>query len=134
MVGVVIVSHENLAKDLVSVTKNIVGHLNNIEAVATDPDKDPELIKQSIADAIEKVNEGDGVLILTDAFGGTPANVSLSFLKEDEVEVLAGVNLPMLLKLATHRKEEKLKDLAKFIQNYGQKNIILASEILKPER
>ncbi len=133
MVGIVIVTHGDLAEELLRVTELIVGKLPNFVAVSIDPTQDPEVSRKEILARIKKVNQGEGVLLLTDMFGGTPSNLCLSFLDEGKIEVLTGVNLPILIKLATYRGKETLTELAKYIQNYGQKNICLASNILKPK-
>ena len=86
--------------------------------------------RRAIADALGKVDQGEGVLVLTDMFGGTPSNIALSFLDERRVEVVTGMNLPMLIKLATLVEEKPLEELAVFIKGYGQRNISVASEIL----
>ena len=91
-------------------------------------------MRAAIADALEGRGQGHGVLVLTDMFGGTPSNIALSFLDEHRVEVVTGVNLPMLIKLATLREEKPLEELAAFIKSYGQRNISVASEILPDER
>jgi mannose PTS system EIIA component len=130
MVGVVIVGHGSFAQELINTSKFIVGKVESIEAVNLKYESTVEEIRSQISSAIKKVDTGGGVLILTDMFGGTPSNISLSFLKEGEIEVLSGVNLPMLLKLSTSRDEMKLEELATYIKSYGQKNISLASEIL----
>lgn len=132
MVGVVIVTHCNLGKELINAAQTVVGEeLKRFQSVSIDPREDSEEIRNKIIDAIRKVDEGDGVLILTDMYGGTPSNISLSFLQEKKIEVITGVNLPMLLKLATYQDEKDIEELAIFITNYGQKNINLASEVLK---
>jgi len=89
-----------------------------------------EDVKKEIGNAIKKLDKGNGVLILTDLFGGTPSNISLSFMKEGKVEVVTGVNLPMMLKLSEAKKEISLNEFACMIKEYGKKNISLASEIL----
>jgi PTS system mannose-specific IIA component len=132
MVGVVIVTHCNLGKELISATEMVVGEeLKRFQSVSIDPKEDSEEIRRKIIEAIRKVDQGNGVLILTDMYGGTPSNISLSFLQEKKIEVITGVNLPMLLKLATYKDEKDIEELAVFITNYGQKNINLASEVLK---
>jgi PTS system mannose-specific IIA component len=131
MVGIVIVTHLKLGEELLGVAELIVGKLKQFQAVSIDPTEGVEEIKEKISTAIRSVDRGKGVLILTDMFGGTPSNISLSFLEEWKIEVITGVNLPMLLKLSTYEGEMDLADLAKFIKTYGQKNINLASEILK---
>jgi PTS system mannose-specific IIA component len=108
-----------------------VGKLKQFQAVSINPKEGVEEISERISEAIRKVDKGKGILILTDMFGGTPSNICLSFLEEWKIEVITGVNLPMLLKLATSEEERDLAELADFIRTYGQKNINLASEILK---
>lgn len=132
MVGVVVVTHCNLGKELIAATEMVVGEeLRRFQSVSIDQKEDSEKIRKKIIDAIRKVDEGNGVLILTDMYGGTPSNISLSFLQENKIEVITGVNLPMLLKLATIQNEKNIEELAIFITNYGQKNINLASEVLR---
>ncbi len=134
MVGIIIVTHGQLARELILITEFIVGKVVGIEAVTTDPKMSADEIKEEISRAIKKVDKGKGVLILTDMFGGTPSNISLPFLEEKKVEILTGVNLPILLKLSTYQGSKSLSELAEFIKSYGQKNISLASEILKGKK
>jgi PTS system mannose-specific IIA component len=132
MVGVIVVTHCHLAEELISAAKLVVGeNLKQFQAVSVDPKEGSEEIREKIVSAIRKVDEGQGVLILTDMYGGTPSNISLSFLEEKKIEVITGVNLPMLLKLATYANDMNLEELASFITDYGQKNINLASDVLK---
>ena len=132
MIGVVIVTHCRLAEELIAAAKLVVGEeLKQFQPVSMGPSEGTEEIREKIIGAIRKVDEGQGVLILTDMYGGTPSNISLSFLEEKKIEVITGVNLPMLLKLATHPNEMDLEKLAVFITEYGQRNINLASEVLK---
>jgi mannose PTS system EIIA component len=132
MVGVVVVTHCHLGKELIAAAELVVGEdLKHFQSVSIDPIEGSEEIREKIIVAIRKVDEGKGVLILTDMYGGTPSNISLSFLEETKIEVLTGVNLPMLLKLATYQNEKGLEELAVFITDYGQRNINLASEVLK---
>ena len=130
MIGVLITTHGNLGNELIKAAQLIKGPLNDISHVSVDQTKDVEEIKKEIGNAIKKLDKGSGVLILTDLFGGTPSNISLSFMKEGKVEVLTGVNLPMLLKLSELKEDMSLREFACFIKEYGQKNISLASEIL----
>ncbi len=130
MIGVVVVTHCRLAQEFVDTAKLIVGELPQVEAVCLDPTAGTEAARADIERAIERVDDGSGVLILTDMFGGTPSNLCLSFLGNDKREVLTGVNLPMLLKLGVGRQGMSLEETARFIKEYGQKNISLASEIL----
>lgn len=130
MVGVLVITHGDLGQELIKAAELIKGKYDGVLPVSVDSKKGVEDIKKEITNAIKKVDKGEGVLILTDLFGGTPSNIALSFLKEGKVEVVTGVNLPMLLKLDI-RKEKNLTDLSYFIKDYGRKNISLASEILK---
>lgn len=134
MIGVIIVTHGNIAIEMLNSTKFIMGKAENMVAVGVDPKETVEELRRKIHDAIKSVDQGDGVLILTDMFGGTPSNVGLSFLEEGRVEVITGLNLPILLKLCTNREGWKLTELASFVKSYGQKNISIASEILKQRR
>jgi mannose PTS system EIIA component len=132
MVGVVVVTHCHLAEELISAAQLVVGEdLKKFRAVSIDPKEGSDEIRGKIVAAIRKAEEGQGVLILTDMYGGTPSNISLSFLERNRIEVITGVNLPMLLKLATYQNDLDLESLAVFITDYGQRNINLASEVLK---
>jgi mannose PTS system EIIA component len=132
MIGVVIVTHCHLAEELICAAQLVVGEeLKQFQAVSVEPKDGSEAIREKILTTIRKVDSGRGVLILTDMYGGTPSNISLSFLEDKKIEVITGVNLPMLLKLATYRENFDLAQLAAFITDYGQKNINLASEVLK---
>ncbi len=134
MIGVIIVTHGNIATEMLNSTKFIMGKVENMLAVSVDPKESVEELRKKINEAIKSVDHGEGVLILTDMFGGTPSNVGLSFLEEGKVEVITGVNLPILLKLCTNREGWNLTELASFVKSYGQKNISIASEILKQKR
>jgi mannose PTS system EIIA component len=130
MVGVLITTHGNLGSELIKAAELIRGHLKGIIPISVDQTNGVEDLKKEISAAIRKLDQGQGVLILTDLFGGTPSNISLSFMKEGKVEVITGVNLPMLLKLPDIREGMSLKEFAQNIKDYGIKNISLASEIL----
>jgi mannose PTS system EIIA component len=134
MVGLVVVAHFNLAKEMVAATDLILGKQSQFESVDIFPDEEVEKIKKRLTDAVRATEDGDGVLIMTDMFGGTPSNISLSLLEEGKVEVVTGVNLPMLIKLITYREGKKLDELAHFITQYGQSNICLATDILKTRK
>jgi PTS system mannose-specific IIA component len=134
MIGLVVVAHFNLAREMVAATELIVGEQEQFIAVGIFPNDPVEETKEKIVAALKGSDTGDGVIILTDMFGGTPSNISLSFLEEGRVEVVAGVNLPMLIKLVTYREERTLDDLAAFITQYGQKNIYLATDVLKARK
>jgi PTS system mannose-specific IIA component len=130
MIGVVIVTHSALADEFLMATQQLVGAVEGIEPISIDPSDPLEEVEARIKKGIKKVDMGKGVLILTDMFGGTPSNISLSFQQKGKVEIVTGINLPMLIKLSTLREEKTLDELASFIKSYGQKNIHLASEIL----
>jgi mannose PTS system EIIA component len=132
MIGVVVVTHCHLAEELICAAQLVVGEdLKQFQAVSVEPKDGTDKIREKIVSAIRRVDKGQGILILTDMYGGTPSNISLSFLEEKKIEVITGVNLPMLLKLATYQNNPDLGSLAAFITDYGQKNINLASEVLK---
>jgi len=130
VVGVVIVTHYRLGEEFLQALRLIVPDAPRFHAVSIDPKQSIEEMRRAIAAALALADEGAGVLVLTDMFGGTPSNISLSFLKDHPVEVVTGVNLPMLIKLATLTEPKGLEELATFIKNYGQRNISVASEIL----
>jgi PTS system mannose-specific IIA component len=130
MIGVLITTHGGLGSELIKAAELIRGSLKGIIPISVDQTKGVEDLKKEISTAIKKLDQGQGVLILTDLFGGTPSNISLSFMKEGKVEVITGVNLPMLLKLPDIREGTSLKEFAQIIKDYGIKNISLASEIL----
>jgi PTS system mannose-specific IIA component len=131
MIGVLIVCHCGLAQEFLKTLELIIGPVERFHAISIDPQRDVESIRSEISSALKKVDTGEGALVLTDMFGGTPSNISLSFLDEKKVEVISGVNLPMLIKLASFREGKNLEELASFIKAYGQKNISIASEILR---
>jgi PTS system mannose-specific IIA component len=129
MVGIVIVSHLNLASELLKTAELIVGKIPASKALSLDPKKDVEILRKEIQSAVKEVNSGKGVIILTDMFGGTPSNLALTFLSP-QVEVVSGVNLPMLIKVATQRNEQTLNELAIKAKEYGRNNINVATEFL----
>ena len=130
MVGIVVVTHGRLAEEFVKVAEDIVGQAKGILAVCIDRGISVEEARKGIEKAIKGVDEGDGVLLFTDMFGGTPSNLGLSFLDEGKTEVICGINLPMVIKASMSREGKGLKELALFIKEYGEKSISLASEIL----
>jgi PTS system mannose-specific IIA component len=134
MIGGVIVTHGQLANELVAAAEMIIGEITHITAVSIGWHDDVDTAREEIEGAIERVNSGDGVLLMTDMFGGTPTNIAASFLGELPVEVVTGVNLPMVIKFATQDKEATLDDLAARIRDEGQKQIYLASDILSPKK
>jgi len=127
MIGVLIITHGNLGNELIKVTKLIRGDMEGALAISVDETKGVENLKNDIIAAIKKLDSGEGVLILTDLFGGTPSNISLSFLEKEKVEVVTGVNLPMMLKVSERKDERGLSEFADFIRNYGKNNIYLAN-------
>lgn len=129
IIGIVAASHCMLAREMITAAEMIVGPLRNCTAVCFKPDQGPEELIKLMEDAIKQVDQGKGVLILTDLFGGTPANISLSF-RGPKVEIICGMNLPMLIKLAGCRNEQNLSETASIVKEYGQRHISLASEVL----
>lgn len=124
------ITHGNLARELINVAQFIKGDIAGVTPISVDATKSVESIKKEMTAAIKKADNGKGVMILTDLFGGTPSNISLSFLKKNKVEVVTGVNLPMLLKMCELRETYSLEESADKIKEYGKKNIYLASEVL----
>jgi mannose PTS system EIIA component len=131
MVGVVLVTHPNLGEEFIRSAELICGKLPFLTNVSIDTQKGVEVLREEIARAIKSVDSGRGVLILTDMFGGTPSNMSLAFLSENRVEVVTGLNLPMLIKISNCREGRSLQELAKMVKEAGQRNINLASEVLQ---
>jgi mannose PTS system EIIA component len=131
MIGVVIVTHRELAEALISVCDLIMGRQEGMLAVSLDPSESPEASMEQIRAGLAQVNNGNGVIILTDMLGGTPSNLSLSFLQEGKVEVVTGVNLPMLMKLAHLRETKDLREVASALRQSGQQGITVASEVLQ---
>lgn len=134
MIGAVIVTHGALAKELLEATARIVGPTEAMRAVAIDWDADVSDARRQIEKAIEEVSGGGRVLIFTDMFGGTPTNVSLPFLEDNKVEIITGVNLPMLVKLTSVQKStDELIEIARKVRDRGQKSVYVASEILSAQ-
>jgi PTS system mannose-specific IIA component len=128
--GVLIVSHYGLGEEFLQALNLIVPEGGPFAAVRIEPRQSVDEMRSAIAAGLEKVDQGHGVLVLTDMFGGTPSNISLSFLGDRRVEVVTGVNLPMLIKLATMGEDKPLDELASFIAEYGRRNISVASTLL----
>lgn len=133
-IGGIIVSHGQLANELLAAAEAVAGDLTNITAVSIGWHDDVEMARDEISRAIKKVSEGAGVLVLTDMFGGTPTNISAMFLKEGEIEIVTGVNLPMVIKLATLTEPIDLKDLAAEVEEEGKAAITRAGELLLPQK
>jgi mannose PTS system EIIA component len=130
MIGLVIVTHGRLADEFISAVQHVVGKQEQIASVCIGPDDRLDARRKDIADAIAKVDTGKGVVVLTDMFGGTPSNLSISLLQDDKVEVVAGLNLPMLVKLCRVRTDCSLHKAALAAQDAGRKYIHVASEVL----
>jgi len=132
MIGIVIVTHCQLGEALIGAAEFIIGSRPaSLESVSIDLNENAEKLRNKISQGIKNVKGQEGVLILTDMFGGTPSNLSYSFLEEGQVEVLSGVNLPILIQAASMREKLKLDELAANIESFGKKSISLASGILK---
>ena len=127
MIGVVVVSHGQLAKEFVSAAEHVLGPQAQMQAVAIGPDDDMEVRRRDILEAVKAVDSNEGVIILTDMFGGTPSNLAISIINETKVEVIAGVNLPMLIKLAVERGRTSLPQAAALAQEAGRHYIRVAS-------
>jgi PTS system mannose-specific IIA component len=130
MIGLVLVTHGRLAAEFRAALEHIMGPQRQIEAVAIDPADDIERRRQDIIDAVGRVDSGNGVAILTDMFGGTPSNLAISVMNAPNIEVIAGVNLPMLVKLAKVREDTTLAEAAAMAQEAGRKYINIASQVL----
>ena len=130
MIGIVVVAHSNIGCEMVAATRRIISDTAHIIGVAVESNDPPQSIRKQVIDAIEAVDTSDGLLILTDMFGGTPSNICLSFLNRERTEVISGLNLPMLIKLANLREQVNFDDIVPFIQQYGQRNIVIASHVL----
>ena len=130
MIGLVLVTHGRLATEFLVAMEHVVGPQDAIETVCIGPDDDMELRRADIATAVSRVNDGAGVILLTDLFGGTPSNLAISLLEPGHVEVIAGVNLPMLIRLESARKRMDVTQAVAAAREAGQKYISVASELL----
>jgi len=133
MIGIVVVTHGQLARELVAAAEMIIGDIPNVTAVSIGWHESPDAAQKEIEDAVERVETGKGVVILTDMFGGTPSNLSLTLLEKGRVEVVTGVNLPMMIRLASLREEEEGEDLhavAAEAARDGKEHVYLASDLL----
>ena len=132
MIGIVVVTHGNLAIELVSAVNFVLSQEPEVKIVGVtlNPKEKFDSFTKTIKEAIKKVDNGDGILLVTDMFGGTPSNISLTFLEDKKIEVISGVNLPMLLKLATIKKNTTLNNAVKIAEKAGKENIIVASKLL----
>jgi mannose PTS system EIIA component len=130
MIGLVLVTHGLLAKEFVVAMEHVVGPQEAIRPICIGPEDDMDLRRKDIAKAIGEVDRGLGVIVLTDLFGGTPSNLAISLMKPGEIEVIAGVNLPMLIRLEGARRTMKVKDAVAAAREAGRKYISVASEVL----
>ncbi len=130
MIGLVLVTHGRLAEEFIAATEHVVGPQPNARAISIGPDDDMEQRRRDILAAVEEVDGGEGVIVLTDMFGGTPSNLAISIMDKARVEVIAGVNLPMLIKLASVRATEPLPEAVASAQEAGRKYINVASTLL----
>src|SRR5574344_935750 len=130
MIGLVLVTHGNLATEFVSAMQHVVGKQEQIQTVCIGPEDDMEIRRSEILKKVTEVNTGGGVDLLTDMFGGTPSNLAISMMDRANVEIIAGINLPMLIKIASLRKEKNLKETVEGAQEAGKKYINIASQLL----
>ncbi len=130
MIGLVLVTHGRLAVELVSALEHVVGSQENLATVCIGPDDNMEQRRAEIMKSTKDVDDGDGVIVLTDMFGGTPSNLAISIMDNGKIEVIAGVNLPMLIKLASIRDADSLLEAATGAQDAGRKYINIASQLL----
>jgi PTS system mannose-specific IIA component len=130
MIGLVLVTHGHLATEFRSALEHVVGPQQNLATIAIAPDDDMEGRRRDIIAAVEAVETGRGVIVLTDMFGGTPSNLAISVMEPGRIDVVAGINLPMLIKLASVREEKTLDEAVTSAQDAGRKYITVASRVL----
>ena len=129
-IGVVLVTHGNLATELVKVMEHVVGPQTQLTTITIGPDDDMEKRREDILSSVQLVDKGLGAIILTDMFGGTPSNLAISIMEQANIDIIAGVNLPMLIKLASVRSTETISDAVAQAREAGQKYIMVASQVL----
>ena len=129
-IGIVLVTHGNLAVELVKVMEHVVGPQDQLATVSIGPDDDMEKRREDILNSVQSVDRGLGVIILTDMFGGTPSNLAISIMEQAKIDIVAGVNLPMLVKLASVRSSETMPEAVTQARDAGQKYIMVASQVL----
>ena len=134
MIGMVLVTHGRLAAEFIAALEHVVGPQTHIAAVCIGPEDDMEQRRADILDSVRTVDSGEGVVLLTDMFGGTPSNLAISVMDRAKIEVIAGINLPMLIKLASLRQSEPLADAVRGAQEAGRKYINVASQLLADAR
>lgn len=133
-IGGVIVSHGQLANELLAAAETVVGDISHVTAVSIGWHDDVEMAEDQVQRAITSVSDGAGVLVMTDMFGGTPTNIAAMFLKDGEVEIVTGVNLPMVVKLASNNKELSLSELALEVESQGKQSIYRTGALLEPQK
>jgi len=133
MIGMVVVTHGRLAEEFIAAMEHVVGPQSALQAISIGPDDDMEQRRQDILDAVTEVDDGSGVILLTDMFGGTPSNLAISIMDSTHVEVIAGINLPMLIKLASVRIDSTMEEAVSAAQVSGKKYINIASHVLSGE-
>ena len=131
MIGVVVVTHGGLAEEFVAATEHVVGPQSALKAICIGADDDMEQRREEIIATVQQCDTGAGVIIFTDMFGGTPSNLAISVMSKARVEVIAGVNLPMLIKAAEVRRQRSLAEVAEAVQEAGRKYISIASAVLQ---
>lgn len=134
MIGLVLVTHGRLAEEFKAALEHVVGAQAQVETICIGPDDDMEQRRQDILSAVEEANSGSGVVLLTDMFGGTPSNLAISVMDGTSIEVVAGVNLPMLIKLASVRNDKSLAEAVDEARQAGQKYISVASQVLSGQK
>lgn len=130
MIGLVLVTHGRLAEEFISAMQHVVGPQDQVKAVCIGPEDDMEMRRSEILNKVSEVDNGSGAIVLTDMFGGTPSNLPISIMDKAKVEIIAGINLPMLIKLASLRKDKSLKEAVEGAQEAGKKYINVASKLL----
>ncbi len=128
MIGIVVAAHRDFGLEMVRAAEGIIGPLEQVKSLSLNYGQTPDEAKECLLAVIKEVDSGDGTLILTDMFGGTPTNIALSLMQSTGIEIVAGANLPILLKAQVARREMGLKELAHFIKDYGARNIIVAGD------
>lgn len=134
MVGGVIITHGSIASGLVEVAETITGKGADLVTVSVSISETTEQIRQTLGKAVKDVDAGDGVIIFTDMFGGTPTNIALSLMDEGRVEVITGVNLPLIIKFLSHRSDKPLHELTLRLKEYGRESVVLAGDMLKEKK
>lgn len=134
MIGTIIITHGHVAESLMEAAESITGALSKARALSVKSSDATDAVRVSLSAAIKEVDGGQGVIVFTDMFGGTPTNIALSFMQEGRIEVITGVNLPMIIKFAGYRTEKTLQELALLLKEYGRSSIVLAGDMLKEKK